>query len=91
MTKLAKVQKAIEIQGYVTVSVANCDRQCRSISVVAGAWMTDILTSDLCGHVRIVKTKDALVWQAEQIIDRESEIRAARQEREAQAVAAMTN
>ena len=91
MTKLARVQKAIEIQGFITVSVANRQMQARSVKVVDGVWTTDILTSDLCGYVQIKKTKDAIVWQADQIIARETEIRAARQEREARAVAAMMN
>lgn len=89
MTKLDKVRKAIEIQGYVTVNVATGPARVRSVTVVDGVWMTDVLTEDLCGYVRIVKTKDAVLRQAEHIISHEAEIRAARQERETRATAAM--
>jgi hypothetical protein len=73
------VQEAIEIQGYVTVSVNGRDRQAKSITVVDGDWLTDIPTADMCGYVRIRKTKDALVRQARWIIEHADEIRTERQ------------
>lgn len=89
MTKLAKVQKAIEIRGYIAVSVNGRDMKAHAVKVVDGDWMTDILTSDLCGYVRIKKTKDAVVRQAEWIIEHETEIRAERERAAQRASAAM--
>lgn len=77
--KLALIRRAIEIKGYITVSVGGRDEKCRSVTVVDREWVTDITTSDLCGYVRIKKTKDAVVRQAEYIIAHESEIRAKRE------------
>lgn len=82
MTKLAKVQKAIDIRGYITVSVGGRDMQAHAVTSVDGDWITDIPTTDLRGYVRIRKTKAAIVAQADYILAHESEIRA---EREAKA------
>lgn len=78
-SNLSIVQEAIEIQGYVTVSVAGRDRQARAIKVVDGDWLTDIPTADLSGYVRIRKTKDAVVRQARWIIEHACELRAKRE------------
>lgn len=79
ISRIGKVQQAIEIQGYITVMVDGRERQARSIKVIDGDWVTDIMTSDLCGYVRIKKTKDAMVFRAEKIIENEDKIRAARE------------
>lgn len=84
--KLSLVREAIEIQGYILVSVNGQNRECRKITVVDGEWMTNILTRDLDGYVRIKKTKDAIVAKAEWIIANADEIRA---ERKAKQEAAM--
>lgn len=84
-SNLSIVREAIEIQGYITVSVNGIDRQAKAITVVDGDWLTDIPTADLCGYVRIRKTKDAVMRRARWIIEHADEIRA---EREARAKAA---
>lgn len=89
MTKLAKVQKAIEIQGYITVRTPSGEMKARAVKDVDGDWITDIPTTDLCGYVRIRKTKAAVVAQAESIIARETEIRAECAAREVAARARM--
>jgi hypothetical protein len=79
-TNLSIVQEAIEIQGYITVNVANRDREAHKVQAAAdGTWITDILTSDLQGYVRIKKTKAAVVAQAKQIIANKDQILAARE------------
>ena len=77
-TQLDTVREAIEIQGHIAVSVAGVDRQAREIKVVNGEWVTDILTADLRGYVRIKKTRAAVVAQARAIIANADEIRAQR-------------
>lgn len=77
-SNISIVREAIEIQGYITVSVGHRDEKCRKIDVVDGEWVTDITTSDLCGYVRIRKTKDAVIRQAKYIIEHAAEIRAKR-------------
>lgn len=91
MSKIKRVQKAIEIQGYITVRVDGAPMQARRVTVVDGAWVTDIPTSDLCGHVRIVKTRDAIVAQADDIIARADEITAKRAADIARGARSMTN
>ncbi len=80
-SNLSIVQKAIEIQGYITV-IHGQDRRhgkCRSIKENAsGEWITDIMTSDLCGFVRVKKTKKDVIERAKQIVAHEAEIRAKR-------------
>lgn len=86
MTKLQKVLKAIEIQGHVTVRTERGDMKATRVTVgPKGEWITDIPTANLCGYVRIVKTKDAVVEQAEYVIANEAAVRA---EREAKFAAA---
>lgn len=79
-SKLNRVLRAIEIQGYVTIRVGprRAEHKVRKITVVDGQWLTDVLTVDLCGYVRIAKTKDAVVAQADYIIAHEAEITAKR-------------
>lgn len=84
-SQISRVQRAIEINGFVTISVDGRPRQARSVKEVNGEWITDIMTVDLCGYVRIKKTRAAVIAQADDIIARESEIRA---QRAAQATAA---
>ncbi|HEX7075766.1 MAG TPA: hypothetical protein VF226_17145 [Hyphomicrobiaceae bacterium] len=90
-TQLDIVREAIEIQGYIEVYVNGQPRQCREIKVVNGEWVTDILTSDLCGHVRIKKTKRYVVDQAKRIVANADEIRANREAKEARATWSMMN
>lgn len=78
-SKLNRVLRAIEIQGYVTIRVGTEVQKVRKIKVVDGQWVTDVLTADLRGYVRIIKTKDAVVAQADHIIANESSIRAKRE------------
>src|SRR3990167_1324447 len=77
-SKISKVQQAIEIQGYITVMVDGRERQAKSIKVIDGDWITDIMTSDLSGYVRVKKTKDAVVMRAEKTIANADRIRADR-------------
>lgn len=79
MTKLQKVLKAIEIQGHVIVRTERGEMKATRVTVgPKGEWITDIPTSNLCGYVRIAKTKDAVVEQAEYAIANEASIRAER-------------
>ena len=79
-SKLNRVLRAIKIQGYVTIRVGSrgAEHKVRKINVVDGQWVTDVMTEDLCGYVRIVKTKDAVVAQADYIIGNEAAITAKR-------------
>ena len=85
------VRKAIEIQGYIMVSVAGRGMKCRKIDVIDGEWTTDIATVDLCGRVRIKKTKHAIIEQARWIVANEEAIRAERSDRARAAAALATD
>lgn len=78
--KLALIRRAIEIQGYLPVpGPRGTTLRVRAIRSVNGKWVTDHLTSDLRGYIKIKRaSQDYLVQVAEGILAREDEILAER-------------
>lgn len=91
MTNFDRVQKAIAIQGYITLSVGGRERKVTAVEQVGDEWITNLMTPDLCGYVRIRKTRAAVVAQAKAIIADEANIRAKRDAERAGAAARMMN
>jgi hypothetical protein len=90
-SNISIVQEAIAINGGIEVSVNGRTRLAKSVVVRDGVWVTDIPTADMCGFVRIRKTKDAVVCQARWIIEHAAEIRAAHEARMQSAAQLATN
>lgn len=86
-TPLSIVRRAIEIQGYITIHTDAGPEKVTAIKGVDkdGSWITDRMSHDLRGWIRIKKTKKSVIAQAERIITQEPEIRAAREASEQQA------
>lgn len=84
---IRKVRQAIEIQGYIPMCVSGQEHQLRAIKTAGNQWVTDIMTPDLCGYVRVSERgKESLTAKAERIIADAERIRAEREEKTAAAL-----
>lgn len=79
MTQIEKLQKAIEIQGSLPIQINGVAAKFHAVRVVGTRWLIDIRTPDLSGTYEITRaSRPVYVHEAESIIARETEIRAAR-------------
>lgn len=83
MNNLKIIQRAIEIQGYLWISVAGQDRKVRALVADGdGGWRTDIPSRNMDSyiHVRKPATKRYLLEDAKSILSNEAAITAERED-----------